>query len=296
MCRNFLTTPVPVNDRAHMKTNTPEVRTLFRKTKKTALHQKEASDKTWRFLRIAAGAEILLAAVLLIVYAALTARSPADPLQDGIRHLKELESKDLTAIEREVKLIRQEARAKAIAEGSLSVWAQFDDYVIFGDSRTVGFYFYEFLDQQRIIADGGLTIADLASHMDQIRLLNPSSLFLCTGLNDVSIGYWPTPEDYVEAYEELMQQLMSELPDTHIYINSIFPAKDPAFDLSEDWRKIPEYNTAVRTWCEEKGYSYIDNTQVFEDHQDLYDSDGIHFAREFYQYWAANMLAGMETE
>ena len=109
-----------------------------------------------------------------------------------------------------------------------------------------------------MLADGGLTIADIPDYEDQMVALNPSYLFLCTGLNDVSIGYWKTPEEYVKAYEETMQELMKKLPDTEIYINSIFPAQDPAFEQSEKWRNIPDYNEAVKAWCEEKGYHYID--------------------------------------
>ncbi len=265
--------------------------TARRSIKRTASKRKTISPGKW--IVFAAVAVVLTAVVFAAVHFS-GRRSSGSDTQEGILHLKELEAKDMAAIEQEIKQHKQAARARALEEGTLSVWAQFSDYAIFGDSRTVGFYFYEFLDQQRVLADGGLTIADLSTYMDQLKLLNPSALFLCTGLNDVSIGYWNTPEEYVAAYEELMQQLMSELPDTHIYINSIFPALDPAFEQSSAWRNIPDYNAAVKAWCEEKGYSYIDNTPVFEEHQDLYDPDGIHFQKEFYEYWAINMLAGME--
>lgn len=218
----------------------------------------------------------------------------AEDKKKGIEYLKRLEAKDVEAIERDVKEIREEARVKAMEEGELPVWAQFNDYVIFGDSRTVGFSFHEFLDGQRIMADGGLTIEDIPTYLDEMKTLNPAHLFLCTGLNDVSIGFWPAPEEYVAAYDETVTMLMKELPDTHIYINSIFPAQDPAFEQSSLWRNIPDYNQAVMNWCKEKGYTYIDNTEVFEAHKDLYDEDGIHFQKEFYEYWAINMLAEVE--
>lgn len=241
---------------------------------------------------------VLLVCVTLVIVIVMLVRALWDPARDEVRegtvYLEKLENKDLAAVEAEVKEVKKKAQAEAIEAGELSVWAQFSDYVIFGDSRTVGFYFHEFLDKQRVLADGGLTIADIPAYEDQIAALNPSYLFLCTGLNDVSIGYWKTPEEYVNAYEETVQELMKKLPDTEIYINSIFPAQDPAFEKSEKWREIPEYNKAVKQWCEEKGYHYIDNTSVYEEHNDLYDSDGIHFKKEFYQYWAANMLAEVE--
>lgn len=237
---------------------------------------------------------VIILIVLVIVLVRVLWDPNAEDKKKGIEYLQQLESKDVEAVESNVKKVRQEAQAKAMESGELSVWAQFSDYVIFGDSRTVGFSFHEFLDGQRIMADGGLTIADIPAYLDQMKTLNPSHLFLCTGLNDVSIGDWPTPEEYVEAYDETMDMLKKELPDTHIYVNSIFPAQDPAFDQSSLWRNIPDYNVAVKAWCEEKGYSYIDNTEVFEAHMDLYDEDGIHFQKEFYEYWAINMLTEVD--
>ncbi len=237
-------------------------------------------------------------ALLVVLILIVSIRAWWDPNREevkvGTEYLKQLESKDITSVEQEVKSVKKESQLAAIEAGELSLWAQFSDYVIFGDSRTVGFSFYEFLDSQRVIAEGGYTIADIAKHEDQIAALNPSYLFLCTGLNDVSIGLWETPEDYVAGYEKVMQELMSLLPDTEIYINSILPAKDVAYEESEKWKEIPDYNAAVKAWCEEKGYHYIDNTSVYEEHSDLYDMDGIHFQKDFYQYWAMNMIAGVD--
>lgn len=228
--------------------------------------------------------------LLIIVLAVLAAGMDSKEVIRGDEYLMQLESKDMDAIEKQVKEVRKAALEEAVEAGEISVWARFTDYVIFGDSRTVGFYYHEFLERQRVIAEGGLTIADIADYEDQMAALNPAYLFLCTGLNDVSIGYWKTPEEYVEAYEEVVEELQSKLPDTQICINSIFPAQDPAFEKSSKWREIPDYNTAVKAWCEEKGYTYIDNTDVYESHNDLYDEDGIHFKKEFYEYWALNML------
>lgn len=236
------------------------------------------------------------AALILVLF--FVVRSFWDPnlreTKEGVAWLKELEAKDMDETESKVKKVKRDAQAEAIANGELSIWGQFSDYVIFGDSRTVGFYFHEFLDKQRVLADGGLTIQDIDTYLPQMKTLNPSYLFLCTGLNDVSIGYWKTPEEYVTAYEEKIQMLKKELPDTQIIINSIFPAQDPAFERASAWKKIPEYNEAVKAWCEEKQYAYVDNTDVYEAYKDLYDVDGIHFKKDFYQYWAVNMLGEVD--
>ena len=212
---------------------------------------------------IAAVCAVLLLAGIIILAKELW-NPGREEVKAGVQYLKELESKDINSVEADVKAVKKQSQIDAIEAGELSLWAQFSDYVIFGDSRTVGFSYH------------------------------PSYLFLCTGLNDVSIGYWNTPEEYVTAYEEVVQELMSKLPDTDIYINSIFPAQDPAFERSSKWLEIPDYNAALKEWCEEKGYHYIDNTQVYEEHRDLYESDGIHFRKDFYQYWAMNILAEVD--
>ncbi|MGN0203067.1 MAG: SGNH/GDSL hydrolase family protein [Coprococcus sp.] len=239
-------------------------------------------------------AVLLIFIMLIIAIPKLASEDSGTNLNEGISHLKTLEGKDVSAIEQEIKQNKKDARAEALAlaleDGSVSLWAQFNDSAIYGDSRTVGFYTYDLLDESRVLAAGGLTIAGIPDYIDQMKMLNPSCLFLCTGLNDVSIGLWPTPEDYVTSYEEVMQTLMKALPDTEIYVNSIFPAQDPAFEQSTKWYKIPDYNEALKAWCKENGYHYIDNTAVFEAHSDLYDIDGIHFQKDFYQYWATNML------
>ena len=244
-----------------------------------------------KWIPVIAGAVV---AILIIMVVRIVWNPAAKETKKGIEYLKELETKDIDTVEKKVKLVKKEAQAEAVANGELSVWAQFSDYVIFGDSRTVGFSYYEFLDKQRVLAEAGLTIANIPDYMNQIKTLNPSHIFLCTGLNDVSIGLWKTPEEYVTDYEQKVQEIKKNLPDAHIYINSIFPAQEPAFQKSAKWKDIPQYAQAVKKWCEEKGYNYIDNTDVFEDHKDLYDADGIHFQKAFYEYWAINMLAEVE--
>lgn len=240
---------------------------------------------------------IAIVGVSMVMLAIMLFRALWNPnakeAKKGVAYLKQLETKDMEAVEGAVKKVRKEAQAEAIANGELSVWAQFSDYVVYGDSRSVGFTFYEFLDSQRVLAEAGRTIGDIPEYVNVMKTLNPSYLFLCTGIND--IAFWKTPEEYVAEYEEKMQILRKELPDTQIYINSIFPAKDPAFEKSERWREIPEYNEALKAWCEEKGYFFIDNTEVFEEHNDLYDVDGIHFQKAFYEFWAINILAEIDS-
>ena len=178
----------------------------------------------------------------------------------------------------------------ALESGDLDVWSQFTDIAILGDSRAVGFYSYNLVDESRVFATGGATIRDIEQYTDQLVALNPSSIIFCYGLNDISIGYWDNVDDYIAEQDQIIADLKEAMPNTTIYINSIIPAIDPAFERSEKWRDIPEWNDAIRQHCEDNNIPYIDITEDVEAHEDLYDVDGIHMQKAFYEYWAIDMI------
>lgn len=251
--------------------------------------------KKQKQMMIIGGAVVL--AVILILIAIFTSRSAAQKkesaqkVQEGINYLEQLEAQEVAAVEDTLKEQRQQERIEKLENGELSVWDQLADAVILGDSRAVGFSYYGFLDTSRVLAAGGDTIANIPDHLEELKSLNPTQVYLCYGLNDVSIGYWNTPEEYLPALEEQMQAIWEVLPDAEIYISSILIARDPAFERSEAWRNIPDYNTAIAAYCEEKGYNYVDNSAICDEHADMWDVDGIHVKKDFYPYWATNLVA-----
>ena len=186
--------------------------------------------------------------------------------------------------------LRKKERKAALESGDLDVWSQFTDIAILGDSRAVGFYSYNLVDESRVFATGGATIRDIEQYTDQLVALNPSSIIFCYGLNDISIGYWDNVDDYIAEQDQIIADLKEAMPNTTIYINSIIPAIDPAFERSEKWRDIPDWNDAIRQHCEDNDIPYIDITEDVEAHSDLYDVDGIHMQKAFYEYWAIDMI------
>ena len=155
----------------------------------------------------------------------------------------------------------------------------------------MGFSFYGFLPEERVLAESGATILHLEEHIPDIVALNPSNIFLCYGLNDVSIGIWPTPEDYVTQYSDIIQQIQAQLPGANIFISSILPARDPAFQQSTAWYDIPEYSQAVSDMCDTISHCYyVDNDATCDEYASLWDVDGIHVQQDFYPHWAANLI------
>ena len=236
-----------------------------------------------------------LAAVVVIIgiviFIALSGQNIAtDDIKDGRAYIEGLEATDTASVEEQVKELRKKERKAALESGDLDVWSQFTDIAILGDSRAVGFYSYNLVDESRVFATGGATIRDIEQYTDQLVALNPSSIIFCYGLNDISIGYWDNVDDYIAEQDQIIADLKEAMPNTTIYINSIIPAIDPAFERSEKWRDIPEWNDAIRQHCEDNNIPYIDITEDVEAHEDLYDVDGIHMQKAFYEYWAIDMI------
>ena len=236
-----------------------------------------------------------LAAVVVIIgiviFIALSGQNiTTDDIKEGRAYIEGLEATDTASVEEQVKDRRKKERKAALESGDLDVWSQFTDIAILGDSRAVGFYSYNLVDESRVFATGGATIRDIEQYTDQLVALNPSSIIFCYGLNDISIGYWDNVDDYIAEQDQIIADLKEAMPNTTIYINSIIPAIDPAFERSEKWRDIPEWNDAIRQHCEDNNIPYIDITEDVEAHEDLYDVDGIHMQKAFYEYWAIDMI------
>lgn len=250
---------------------------------------------------------IILAAVVVLAVVILTVtvsghRSKADlaAVAPGIAYLEAQEARDPAQVDEILRQRREEQRKRERAQlleelssGERDVWPMFEDFVLLGDSRAVGFYSYDFLSHSRVLAEGGDTIRKVADHLEEIKALNPAYVFLCYGINDVSIGFWDEPEEYAAEMIEVVHSINEAVPKAKVVVSSILPATDPAFELSEKWRRIPEFSAAVGEACRENGITFVDNDQIAAEHIDWYQPDGIHLMTYFYPVWAANLIMGM---
>ncbi|WP_346699191.1 GDSL-type esterase/lipase family protein [Catenibacillus scindens] len=244
---------------------------------------------------------IIMAVVIVVVLAIILStvfrrRTPQVSTEAGVAYIHQLEAADVAPVEQQIKDIRQEERRKALENGELDVWQQFGDAVIFGDSRAMGFSVFGFVEDRRVLADSGGTLKNIPDHIEQLQNVNPSIVFFCFGLNDISIGYWNTVEEYITELDSMIDLVKTSVPGVEVYVNSTIPATDPAFEKSEKWREIPDWNAAIKAHCEENGIHYIDISATVEEHKDLYDVDGIHMQKAFYEYWAIDMIAEVNND
>lgn len=260
------------------------------------------NSRTWGCKALTLLPLVFFLLLILWIFVFPSKRSAPDAtdaqVASGVEWLRQQEANSPADVEAKLKAIRQaeldEKRDEWLAKlrsGEISVWSLFDDYAMLGDSRTMGFTYYGYLTSDRVFADSGATIEKVTDHLDELIELNPSSIFLTYGINDVGIGYWPTPEDYVNKMSDTLDLLKENLPDATVYVCSIIPAIDPAFERGPAWRKIPDYNDAVRAFCEENGTPYVDITQLCEEHTNLYQADGVHMMSEFYPLWGIELIS-----
>ena len=242
---------------------------------------------------------VAVVAVILILFISKLSdnEQQVSDTQASLAFLQSLENKDPEAV-MEVRRGYEKAKLDAkrdqmireLTNGTVDPFSYFKDYVVMGDSRAVGFWYRNFLERSRVLADGGHTIRNIEKQMDTLISLNPSMIYLCYGLNDSSIGYWDTAESYVSEYIQIVKTIQEKLPNATIVVSSILPARDPAFERSAKWYNIPEWSAALEKACQSNGILFANCDSLAEDYPNLWDPDGIHFRKEFYPYWASALL------
>ena len=119
---------------------------------------------------------IVIGVALLIVVIALigvlSGGSEENPeILEGVAYLESLELKDPAAVQQVRRDIYQQKldaqRDKLLRQltgGEIDPFTMFQDFVVMGDFRVVGFWYRDFLDKDRVLADGGHTIIGFENH------------------------------------------------------------------------------------------------------------------------------------
>lgn len=244
---------------------------------------KRISRKKKRLLAIIACAAVLLLLVILAVQGIRKLSSPKVDTKQGLAYIKAAESEDIDTIEQKISQLEQQDGGDS-AERSYK--EKFSSSAVMGDSITEGFSEYNVLNASSVVSKIGVHLDELDEQVQQVKELDPQLIFLAYGMNDV-ISTEGDTDQFVKEYEALINQLREEVPNAHIYVNSIFPVKDSAVQKKPELEKIPEYNKALKNMCDKMQVGFIDNTELVKDQ--YYEEDGVHFKAEFYPIWAERM-------
>ena len=243
----------------------------------------------------------------------------------GVAYLEALEQQDPDAVDQILRQRRleqlereREELLRQVKSGEQDPFPLFQDAVILGDSRAVGFFYYGFVDESRDLTGSGETILDIPKKLDALQAMNPRYVYLTYGLNDIKIGHWGSLQAHISEYLDRVMEIRERLPDAVIVISSVLPYHDPsartdatgettptsgsssASSLTEADRKrlaqIPEWNRLMADAAREHGVIFVDNSDICTEYEDLWDKDGIHVFKAFYPHWGKNLIVAALEE
>ncbi|WNS47082.1 GDSL-type esterase/lipase family protein [Paenibacillus sp. MMS20-IR301] len=161
---------------------------------------------------------------------------------------------------------------------------QYRTSVFLGDSITEGLSYHDVLNEDSVLAGAGKTaeFTLMEDDVDQLVARKPEHVFIHLGSTDI---LWPTdhPKEYsLTHYEQLIDAIQSKIPDATLSLLSVTPVTAHAEQQEPRYRNIKDYNEGLQALAEKKQVQFIDLTTLVADHNDLYDTDGIHFQAAFY--------------
>lgn len=231
---------------------------------------------------------VLLAGVLMAEVLNIITHKKVDT-SEGMKILQAAGSADSKEIEMKIEKLaekQQDTNDAAKAELAGNYKAVFQDAVVMGDSISGGLSEYGFLNACSVVSKIGVQLDDLDAQVEKVKEINPQVVFLSYGTNDIPA----TGGDvklFVKEYDALIKKLQKQLPDTKLFVNSIFPVDLQKEKEEPVYGKVKDYNKALSEMCDENQIAFIDNTALVSD--SYYEDDGVHFKEAFYPYWLARM-------
>ncbi|MDU5108685.1 MAG: GDSL-type esterase/lipase family protein [Clostridium sp.] len=200
---------------------------------------------------------------------------------------------DIETIKNSIKLEKEKSKEKEEIQASeeISFFQFYKNTLFLGDSITEGLIDYELVNEYNVIAEKGDNVKDAISKIDKIKQINPESIVLFYGMNDViefdGLNENLTEDKFREIYKSLINTIRSELPKVKIY--AISPTNVLSNAINTNYRltneNIFEFRNIIKEVCSETNVAYVDVNSKISSRTDLYEGDGIHFKYEFYNIW-----------
>lgn len=213
-------------------------------------------------------------------------------VKEGTARIQELEAEDITEAEAAIEALEEQERQAEEAYANRPLSEKFANAVIIGDSITTGFVNYEILDASSVVAEVGIELTELESLLETTVNLNPSTVFLALGLNDITATDGDTAL-FKEQYRAAIASIRERLPEVKVCVNSILPVQQIAIDERPEYAGIADYNKTLKALCEEEEIPFIDNTGLVK--EEYYEPDGEHMMADYYPEWGSHMaeVAGL---
>lgn len=247
------------------------------------MHMKKIRRKTKKKIILCLCAAAVLVLLVLVIRGVGSLFRKETDTSEGLKYIQQEEAGEISKIEEKISLLEQQDNE---GEDERSIKEKFNGSVILGDSIASGFSEYDILNASSVVAKIGVHLNELDDQIEQVRELSPRILFLSLGTNDVTATNGNTDE-FISEYKAVVEKIKKEIPDTHIFVNSIFPVQEKVVEEEPVYGEIDKYNEALKNMCDGLQIGFIDNTELVQ--EQYYEEDGEHFKAEFYPVWAEHM-------
>ena len=187
-----------------------------------------------------------------------------------------------------------------MAQGDWVASAYFDDALFIGDSITDGIKLYEVMSNATVLANTGINLDSIFTKvvdtpvgqktiMEASAEYHPGKIYLLMGINSMLSG----EDAFIQSYERVLDELISQHPDSILYVQSILPVTadyETRQNAVTDNATIDAYNARLKALAEEKGVYYLNVAEIFKDetgalYAEASPRDGIHFGATWYRKW-----------
>lgn len=136
----------------------------------------------------------------------------------------------------------------------------------------------------------GDNTAGVLARLNEITESKPAKIFLMIGINDISQNY---KNDYLcKKFEKIIRGILTESPETTIYIQSILPVNNDfgRYDrLINKEKQIITLNNRLIKLCNKENIRFVNLYPLFILNKNklnpAYTTDGLHLNEKGYQVW-----------
>lgn len=167
-----------------------------------------------------------------------------------------------------------------------------NDIVFLGNSITDGGNFEELFKREDVKNRGirSDAIPGVMKRLHQVTNGHPKKIFLLIGINDISHGL--SVDKLAERYENLVNEIRKQSPETELYLQSIMPINNDFGvykGLKGKENTVKQLNERIRGIAEKNGLKYVDLWPLLSDSKGKlnkrYTNDGLHLTGPGYRAW-----------
>ncbi|MEG2801902.1 MAG: acetylhydrolase [Longicatena sp.] len=167
--------------------------------------------------------------------------------------------------------------------------------VILGDSVAESILDFRLLRKNNVIAKRGRCVDQSDGDVLTAISYQPKYVFMEYGKNDIT-HFSGNHEAFIKAYTKQISLILRTVPKVQIFVNSIIPMRHDIVEIIGGVEVFECFNEGLKRMCVELGVGFIDNSELLDWDEDVYEFDGIHPKYPYYPKWLKHMVEVAQIE